>query len=264
MTSRDDLQEALAFATDAARRAGELTLRHFRSPELAVRTKDDGSPVSVADREAERFLRERLAETYPDDGILGEEEGELEGRSGRRWILDPIDGTISFVHAVPLYGTLMALEEDGEVILGVASLPAIGETVAGARGLGARWYVGDADPVPARVSATARLADAVVCTTSQHGLTEGGRKDGYERLVARAKHERGWGDLFGHVLVATGRVDVMVDPLMSVWDNAALKPIVEEAGGSFTDLDGVPTHTSSHALSTNGALLDDVLAALRG
>ena len=263
MTPQRELEEAFEFAVGAAREAADLTLRHFRSPSLSVRTKADGSPVSVADQEAEKLLRRLLAERYPDDGVLGEEEGETPGTSGRTWILDPIDGTVSFVHGVPLYGTLLALEDGGEVVLGVASLPAIAETVAGARGLGARWYRGDEAPVPARVSKVARVADALVSTTSQRGLVDGARMDGYQRLLRAAKDERGWGDLFGHVLVATGRADVMVDPLMNVWDNAALKPIVEEAGGRFTDLDGTPTHRSPHALSTNGALHDEVLATLR-
>ena len=261
--SSPDYAAELEFATYAARRAGELTLQHFQSPGLSVRTKADGSPVSIADQEAERFLRERLDEAFPNDGILGEEEGETEGTSGRRWLLDPIDGTMSFVHGVPLYGTLLALEVGDDVVVGVASMPAIRETVAAARGGGgALWYRGDAEPVPARVSKVARLSDAVISTTSQQGLRIGGREEAYERLIRASKDERGWGDLFGHVLVATGRLDVMVDPLMNIWDNAALRPIVEEAGGSFTDLAGKRTHTSPHALSTNGRVLDEVLATL--
>jgi histidinol phosphatase-like enzyme (inositol monophosphatase family) len=257
-----ELSETYEQAIAMAREAGRLTLGYFRSPTLSVRTKGDGSPVSEADAKAERLLRERLAEHFPDDGILGEEEGETAGRSGRTWILDPIDGTVSFVHGVPLYGTLLALEVDDDVVLGVASLPAIGETVAGAKGLGARWYVGDAAPVAARVSAVERLEDALVCTTSPRGMHGIGLGEAYRRIADRAANERGWSDLFGHVLVATGRADVMFDPEMSVWDNAALLPIVEEAGGTFTDLGGVRTHRGGNALSTNGRLLDAVVSEL--
>lgn len=257
-----ELRETLEHAVALAREAARLTLDHFRSPSLDVRRKPDGSPVSTADRAAERLLRERLAREFPDDGVLGEEEGETPGRSGRTWILDPIDGTVSFVHGVPLFGTLVALEVDGEPVLGVASLPAIGETAAGAAGLGTRWYRGDGEPVAARVSDVERLEDAVVSTTSHRGLRRAGREAGYERLMAAAAHERGFGDLFGHVLVATGRIDVMVDPLMSVWDNAALLPIVEGAGGAFTDLDGARTIRGGSALSTNGRLHAAVRDAL--
>ncbi len=257
-----ELGDTLDDAIEIAREAALSTLAHFGSALLSIRTKDDGSPVSVADCEAERLIRDRLAARYPADGILGEEEGETAGSSGRTWILDPIDGTVSFVHGVPLFGTLLALEVDGEVVVGVASLPAIGETVAAAKGLGARWYRGDGAPEAARVSEVDRLEDAVLSTTSHRGLERGGQVEAYARLQAQVAHERGFGDLYGHVLVATGRIDLMVDPVMNVWDNAALLPILEEAGGTFTDLDGVRTHRGGSALSTNGKLLEAALDLL--
>jgi histidinol phosphatase-like enzyme (inositol monophosphatase family) len=218
--------------------------------------------VTEADRRTEEVVRERLARDFQDDGVLGEEQGETRGKSGRTWILDPIDGTVSFARGVPLFGSLLALEEAGAVVLGIAALPALGEVVAAARGLGTQWYRGDGAPVRARVSTIARLADALVCTTTLKGLAEAGRAVGYARLLAHARIDRGYCDLYGHVLVATGRADVMVDPGTQVWDNAALLPILEEAGGSFMSLDGERTHRGGSALSTNGRLFEEVRAAL--
>lgn len=260
---RAELSQTLAAALEVARGTARTALERFRAPDLAVDRKGDGSPVTEADRAAERFARRELARRFPADAVLGEEEG-LAGSGGRTWILDPIDGTVAFARGVPIFGTLLALEVDGEVVLGVACLPALGETVAAARGLGARWWRGAGEPVTARVSSVARLADALVCTTSAKTADEEGCAAGWDRLRGRAALDRGYGDLYGHVLVATGRADAMLDPRMSVWDNAALLPIVEEAGGSFTDLGGRRTHRGGSALSTNGALLPEVLAALRG
>lgn len=260
----DDTNDRLSFALEAARAAGEATLAYFGSAELAVERKADGSPVTRADREAERILRERIAAAWPDDAILGEEEGERPGSSGRRWILDPVDGTRSFTHGVPLYGTLLALESEADerVELGVVYLPALRELVYAARGHGAHWTtdVGGAREAtrPARVSAVSRLDEALMCTTSVGGFAQVDLLDLYGRLRAAVARDRGWGDCYGHMLVATGRVDLMVDARMAVWDSAALQPIVEEAGGVFMDLAGAATHRGGSALSVNAALAESV------
>jgi histidinol-phosphatase len=261
------LRSELAFALEAAREAAVATLRHFGSERLDVETKADGTPVTRADKEAERILVERIRDTFPDDGILGEESGERVGTSGRRWILDPIDGTKSFVHGVPLYGTLVALEAGEEAAVGVVFLPALREAVYAARGEGAFWLrdAGEGESiVPAHVSVVDRLDRALFCTTSPRGFERSGQTGFYQRLRQRTATERGWSDCYGHVLVATGRAEIMVDPIMAVWDCAALQPVVEEAGGRFTDLGGNPTHRGGSAISTNLALADEVQALARG
>jgi histidinol-phosphatase len=259
------VRELLQFAVAAAREAGSATLAHFHAPSRDVETKKDGSPVTAADREAESLLRARIERSCPDDGILGEEFGEKEGSSGRCWILDPIDGTKSFVRRVPLYGTLVGLEEQGRAILGVVFLPALGELVYAAKGQGAWWirHVERSDrPLPAKVSDVGRMEDALFCSTSWNGFARAQRIDLRARLQELAAFDRGWGDCYGHILVATGRADLMVDPLLAVWDCAALLPIVEEAGGRFFDLSGRPTHRGGSGLSVNGALADRVRSLL--
>ena len=248
-----ELEELLEFAVELAREAGEITLKYFRGAHGAE-LKADGSFVTAADREAEAHVRARLAQNFPDDGVVGEEAGAAAGRSGRQWIVDPIDGTYSFVHGVPLYGVLLGLEIENEVALGVVNLPAMGELVSAARGLGCRW-----NDQPARVSETASLDGALVLSTD-FGLCERyGKGAATEKLQRMAGARRTWGDCYGHVLVATGRADVMLDPVMNVWDCAALLPIVEEAGGRFTDWRGERTIRGGDAISTNGLLFDDVM-----
>ena len=243
-----ELNELLEFAVDLAHDAGEITLQYFRKkPETS--TKSDGSYVTIADREAESYLRKRISERFPDDGILGEEEGELRGTSGRRWILDPIDGTFAFVHGVPLYGVLIAVEIEGEMSVGVVNITALGEMVSAAKGLGC-FLNGE----PARVSTTAELKEALLLSTRFERKTE--------VLQARAKVSRTWGDCYGYVLVATGRADVMLDPVMNLWDCAPLLPILEEAGGTFTDWRGVRRADGGNAIATNGLLFDEVMSLI--
>jgi histidinol phosphatase-like enzyme (inositol monophosphatase family) len=246
----NELKELLEFAVELGRGAGDITLEYFRKkPETS--TKDDGSYVTIADREAEKYLRRQIAERFPDDGCVGEEEGESTGRSGRRWIVDPIDGTFAFVHGVPFYGVLIALEVDGESVVGVVNVPALGELVSAAKGLGC-FLNGE----PARVSDTAELKDALLLSTDFAASTE--------RLRARAKTSRTWGDCYGYVLVATGRADVMLDPVMNLWDCAPLLPIMEEAGGTFTDWRGARTIDGGNSIATNGVLFDEVMSLIRG
>lgn len=259
-----DLEARLNFARAVAHEAGAVTLDYFRRDDLAIERKGDRSPVTRADREAEQLLRRRIAQAYPDDGILGEEFGEQPGSSSHRWVLDPLDGTQSFVRGVPLYGTMVGLESAGDAVLGVVYLPALGELVSAATGLGAWWSLpGEPAPRRARASQVDDLQDALFCTTWVDGFERIGRRDLYDRLLRASGADRGWGDCYGHVLVATGRAEVMVDPVMNVWDAAALKPILEEAGGTFTDLAGTPTIHGGNAVSTNGRLFDAVMRVVR-
>lgn len=255
--------ERLELARIAAREAGAITLEYFRQNNYAVELKRDRSPVTVADRRAEEHLRRRIAAEFPADGILGEELGEQPGTSGYRWILDPIDGTKSFISGVPLYGTLIGVEFQGRSVVGVIRMPALDEMVSAAVGRGAWGQRGDAPPVPARVSSVARLADGLFCTSEVSNFAQTGRPAAYERLDAACRLARTWGDCYGYLLVATGRAEVMVDPQMNVWDCAALQPILEEAGGTFTDWQGNGTIHAGEAIATNGRVLDEVLAITR-
>ena len=240
-------------AVDIVREAGELTLRYFRSAELAVESKRDGTPVTEADRGAERLIRERLAELAPDDAVVGEEEGDHAGTSGRRWIIDPIDGTKAFTHGVPLYTNLLGLEDEHGIAIGVINMPALGETVWAARGQGC-WCNGE----PSRVSARGTLTEAWVMTSGiahwPAGLVD--------RVVGAGLHLRTWGDGYGYALVATGRADAMLDPAISLWDVAPMPVIMSEAGGRFSSTTGDPSPDAGSGLGTNGAIHDQLLDLL--
>lgn len=253
----NELKDLLQFAVELARGAGDITLQYFRKkPETS--TKSDGSYVTIADRQAEAYLRKQIAKRFPDDGFLGEEEGESVGRSGRRWIVDPIDGTFAFVHGVPFYGVLIALEMEREMSVGVVNIPALGEIVSAAKGVGC-FFNGE----PARVSATGELKDALLLSTDFAACAQYGFGPAAERLQARAKTSRTWGDCYGYVLVATGRADVMLDPVMNLWDCAPLLPIMEEAGGTFTDWHGERTAAGGNSIATNGLLFHEVMSTIR-
>jgi histidinol phosphatase-like enzyme (inositol monophosphatase family) len=252
-----ELRSLLDFAVGLAREAGAITHRHFKGSVVAER-KADNSFVTVADRESEKYLRATIEKAFPDDAIHGEEEGEKPGGSNRRWILDPIDGTYSFVHRVPLYGVLIGLEIECEAVLGVVNLPALDELVYAGRGVGCFWNDG-----PARVSATKSLSDALLLATDFGACEQHGFGRAAEILQHRVHARRTWGDAYGHVLVATGRADIMLDPIMNVWDCAALLPILEEAGGTFTDWQGQRTIRGGNAISTNGSLFESVMTTIR-
>jgi len=257
MTSVEtNLSGLMEFAIDLARGAGEITLKYFqRAPE--THTKDDGSFVTIADREAEAYLRRELARRFPDDAILGEEEGETKGSSARRWIIDPIDGTFAFVHGVPFYGVLIGVEYNGEPLLGVVNLPALREIVYGAKGLGC-FYNG----LKAKVSSTERIEDSLLLCTDFDSCSKYGFGPAVAELQNRAKASRTWGDCYGYVLVATGRADIMLDPVMNLWDCAALLPIMEAAGGTFTDWRGVRTIKGGNSIATNGRLFENVMSVV--
>lgn len=251
----------LDLAVAAAREAGAATLELFRSRDLGVERKRDGSPVTAADRAAETLLRDRISAAFPDDAILGEELGEKPGTSGFRWVLDPIDGTKSFITGVPLYTTLVAVLHDDQPAVGVIYSPATAEIAYAAAG-GPAWYaVDDGPPELARVSAVERLAEATFLTTEI--ATFGARRGVFEKLEAACRLTRTWGDAYGYLLVATGRADVMVDPVVNLWDAAALQPIIEGAGGQFSDWLGRPSVHTGDAVASNPALAGLVLSITR-
>lgn len=247
-----ELEGLMHFATGLAQEAGHITLRHFRR--VAAERKADGSFVTAADREAEAFLRAEITKRFPHDAVLGEEAGEQMGSSGRRWIIDPIDGTYSFVHGVPFYGVLIGLEIKENPCVGVVYLPALGELVCAASGLGCFWN-GEAT----HVSQTTRLGDSLLLATDFHICERYGFGAAVDELQRSVAMRRTWGDCYGHVLVATGRADVMLDPVMNVWDCAALLPIIDEAGGTFTDWRGRRTIHGGNAISTNSLLFNAVM-----
>jgi histidinol-phosphatase len=260
--STDFLTSRLELALSAGREAARSTLPFFQNDALAVELKHDASPVTVADRQAEQLLRERIAAKFPQDAILGEEFGEQGGTSGYRWILDPIDGTKSFIRGVPLYGTLVGVEHEQQSVIGVAVFPAIDECIYAAAGQGAWYQQGTAAPRRAQVSTRQYLGEALVCTSDTRFPPE--RQGTMARLQNAALVSRTWGDCYGYLLVATGRAEVMLDALMNVWDAAAISPIVLEAGGTFTDWQGRPTIYSGEGIATNGRVLEEVLSFTRG
>ena len=257
-------QQRLDWARKFAQEAGELTLKYFRNQDLGVEAKGDGSPVTIADRSAEELLRERITAQFPEDGILGEEFPEKPGQSGYKWILDPIDGTKAFVHGVPLYTTLVAVLEEstGEPILGVIHAPASGETIHAAVGGGAWSQNGDTEPYQAWVSDVDDLSKASFMTGDVAGFQDRGKDatDVYMALQNSVKISRTWGDAYGYMMVAVGRAEVMIDAEMSLWDAACLKPILEEAGGTFTSWSGEATVHAGEGIATNGKVTEAVLA----
>lgn len=251
----DDLDLALSLADLADAR----TLAGFRDPALLVETKADRTPVTEIDRGVERTIREVLAAERPGDRVVGEEfGGEREAAASRRWIVDPVDGTKNFVRGIPIFATLIAVEEDGELTVGVASAPALGRRWWAERGTGAF-----ADGRPIHVSAVDRVEDAHLCYTSVAGWEEHGLGERFLSLARRCGRTRGFGDFYQHVLVAEGSADMAAEPEVALWDLAALLVIVEEAGGRFTDLSGRRTAGGGSAVTSNGRLHDEVLAALR-
>jgi histidinol phosphatase-like enzyme (inositol monophosphatase family) len=243
-------------AADVARVAGDFALRHFRGG-VDVETKGDGSPVTVADRGAEQAARAWLDARFPHDGVLGEEFGVTRADAPRRWILDPIDGTKTFVRGVPLWGTLVACVAGDEVLAGAAYFPAVQELVAAAPGEGCWW-----NGARARVSDVASLAAAAVLTTDPKFSHRPDRRAAWRALEDAALLSRTWADAYGYLLVATGRAEAMVDPIMGDWDSAPLLPILEEAGGTFTSWDGRRTAFGGDAVATNGALAGEVRRVL--
>lgn len=251
-----ELGQYLDFATELAREAGRITLKYFRQG-VEVESKADASPVTIADRQTEQFIRERIKARYPAHGVLGEEYGEENPGAALRWIIDPIDGTQAFVHGIPLYTVLLALEFDGDTRVGVIHNPALDETACAATGLGCRY-----NGAPCHVSQTSDLSKAWVQSTNFASLARR-RPKFCQELLTRAASGRTWADAHGYLLVATGRSDAMIDPVMSLWDVAPLRPIILEAGGRLTDLDGKDSLYVKNAVASNGALHEQLLALAR-
>jgi histidinol phosphatase-like enzyme (inositol monophosphatase family) len=257
-----ELAARYEWAVTIAREAGRYTLQFFQQADLAIEIKSDASPVTVADRQAEQLLRQRIAERFPQDAILGEEFGEQRGTSGYRWILDPIDGTKSFVHGVPLYGTLVAVEHGERSVIGVNYLPALDEGIHAAAGQGAWHHRGTQPKQRARVSQTPTLKESLVLSSEVRFPTPA-RQQVLLDLAAASRINRTWGDCYGYLLVATGRAEVMLDPIMGLWDIAPMQPILEEAGGTLTDWKGNSTIYSAEAVATNGKVLPEVLEIVK-
>jgi histidinol-phosphatase len=250
-----DLKTMLEVASEAAMLGGKRTLAYFNAG-VTVETKADASPVTIADRESELAIRARIKASYPEHSILGEEGGFETGNPDFKWIIDPLDGTKTFVRGVPLYGVLVGLEIEGEVVVGAMYLPAMNEMIAAAKGLGCHW-----NGRPARVSKTKTLEQSTILYTSSPSARA--RGPAFDSLVNQANVVRGWGDCYGYALVATGRADVMLDARMNPWDCAPILPILEESGGRFTNWHGQRTIYGDDGFGTNGVLHDTVLEVLK-
>ena len=247
----------LDFAVETAHEAGRLTLGYFQAG-VRPEWKADDTPVTAADRGAEELIRARVKRAYPEHTVVGEEYGTEEGsRDSHRWIVDPIDGTRAFVRGVPLYGVLVALEIEGVCEAGVAYFPALDEMVSAATGLGC--YLNGRR---VRVAETPKLADGIVTFTDAASFEEQGRAEAWQRVQRAAGGVRGWSDAYGHALVATGRADLMLDPILNPWDCAPFPPILREAGGYFGDWAGNETIYACEGISTTQTLLPEVLSLL--
>jgi len=252
------LQALMEFAVETAYLAGRSTLAYFGT---GVQTdfKSDNSPVTIADRKAEELIRGRIEKAYPTHAIIGEEYGRQEANGAdHHWYIDPIDGTKAFIRGVPLYGVLLGLEVEGKVQVGVAYFPALDEMIFAATGLGCWW-----NGRRACVSEVSELSKAYMATTSVQTFARCGRKAAFERIAQRCYFQAGWSDAYGYLLVATGRVEIMIDPVMSAWDCGPFPPILSEAGGYVGDWKGNVTIHAKEGLATNQALLGEVLDLTR-
>jgi histidinol-phosphatase len=238
-----------------------ITLARFGAADLLVETKPDLTPVSDADRAVEVTIRDRLALERPGDAISGEEFG-TSGDATRRWVIDPIDGTKNFVRGVPVWATLIGLLDGDDPVVGVVSAPALGRRWWAARGDGAWTVALGAEPRRLAVSRVSTLADASLAYSSLSGWTERGRRDAFLALLDSCWRTRGYGDFWSYMLVAEGAVDLTTEPELSLWDMAALAPVVTEAGGRFTSLDGVDGVLGESAAASNGLLHEALLAAV--
>ena len=249
-----ELEFALSLADESRR-----ILRARYGSNLTVEWKGENTPVTLADREVEEILRRRIAEKTPGYGVIGEEFGHEPGSADREWVIDPIDGTKAFIHKTPLFGTLIALLEKGEPVLGIIDLPILGERVYATKGGGA-FHNGK----PCRVSSISTVEDALLLDGSITTMEKLGYGPAWANLRRKARLHRGWGDCYGHFMVATGAAEVMADPVVEIWDVAPMGVILPEAGGCFTSIKGQPGIRERSGLSTNGFLHDTVLKALAG
>ena len=245
-------QELLQAATEIAKIGGHHTLKYFKK-NVEVISKADDSPVTIADKETEQIIRKEIQKRYPDHGIIGEEFGRTNEDSNIQWVLDPIDGTKSFIHGIPFYTTLIGILIDNEPQVGVIYAPALEELCAAAIGEGATL-----NGEPCKVRDTEQLEDATLLVTEIYRFKEMDQQEIFEELMSKTKLHRTWGDAYGHMMVATGRADVMYDPILNIWDAAALLPVMQEAGGVFSDIEGNETIHSGNGFSTNKALFPEI------
>ncbi len=252
-TTAETLMQAVA---EVVRRTGKVAISHYRS-RLSVETKKDGSPVTAADKAAEQAAREWIEGRFPEDGIVGEEFGLTRPEAARQWIIDPIDGTKSFVRGVPLWGTLIAVVQAGQVLAGAAFCPAVDEMVAAAVGRGCWW-----NGVRCAVSTVGDLGKSTALTTDDLFPRNATRRERWADLAGRSGVARTWGDCYGYLLVATGRAEAMVDDVVAPWDSAPLVPIIQEAGGVITDWTGHVTHTGDGVVATNAMLATEIRGVL--
>jgi histidinol phosphatase-like enzyme (inositol monophosphatase family) len=262
--SAEDQAARFRFAVDAARSAAALTLGRFRDPKLRIDHKLDRTLVTEADSAAELQLRAAIEARFPDDGIVGEEHGTRPERSGWTWYLDPIDGTQAYARGVPLFGTLVGVTLEDESRIGVIALPALGEMVYAARGEGCFWQPSPgAPPERTRVSQVSALDQALFCTTWMQSFKQTGRVELFSKLCDATGVFRGWGDCYGYALVATGRAEIMVDPMLAPWDAGPMPVILEEAGGRYTSFEGAADIHAGSGVGTNGLLHEAVLEIVR-
>jgi len=247
----DTLRKA---AVEIAGIGGDSTLKFFKKS-FDLQFKDDQSPVTNADRNAEMLMREAIKSRYPDHGIIGEEFGRENENADVVWVLDPIDGTQSFIHGIPFYTTLIGILVRNHPEVGVIYAPALSEMVSAATGTGC--YL---NREKTRVRDCSRLQDATFLTTDMEHVFKYGHSESFRKLLDRTRIHRTWGDAYGHMMVATGRADIMFDPILNLWDAAALMPIVKEAGGSYFDIKGEETIHSGSAISANPKLKDEFLS----
>lgn len=252
------LSVLLEFALDAAWQAGRITLGYYQSG-VTVERKGDNSPVTIADKQAEQKLRSLIQTHWVDHGIIGEEYGAEPGKSSLTWIIDPIDGTKSFIHGVPFYGVLLALVDGETPLVGVAHFPALNETIYAAQGMGCYW-----NGRRAHTSSVTELKDAALMASDLTTFEAWGKGAEWDRLVESTYIQRTWGDSYGYALVATGRAEIMVDAVMNVWDCAPFGVIMPEAGGTFTDWKGTSTIHGGESVGTNGALFNTVMQTING
>ncbi|MEO1991280.1 MAG: inositol monophosphatase family protein [Pirellulales bacterium] len=263
---KPDITRRLETAIATAKIAAAETLEWFQSSSLIISNKKDQSPVTQADLAAESILREHLLDAFPQDSFIGEESGRTQGTSSFEWVVDPIDGTKSFIRGVPLYATLIGCRHDNIGVLGIIMIPALDEMAYAAAGSGAWYSRKSSQPKQIHVSSERRLDQSLLCSSDfsafedradqQHGL------ETRQRLEKTCGITRSWGDGYGYLLVATGRAEVMIDPMLNTWDAAAVETVIHEAGGRFTDWQGQARIDSGDGVATNGHVHPEILRCL--
>ena len=249
------MQEFVDFSKELAQASGGVIKRYFRSG-VAVETKDDDSPVTIADRQAEEVMREMIMKAYPDHGIIGEEFGNYNEEAEYQWVLDPIDGTKSFVSGTFLFGTLIGLMKAGQPIVGAIHHPVTSHLLVG------DGKTAELNGEPVKVSAKRELRDAVLCYTDFIDIGKYQNGIAFQQLMGKTRFNRTWGDCHGYFLVATGYADIMLDPIMHLWDIVALIPVIEGAGGKITSWNGGPPLSGNGVIASNGPLHSQVLRVL--